>query len=139
YQDLVRRLVFWPCLGNHDWSTASGQPWRDAFVTPANNAAGSENYYSFDFGNAHFTVLNSNQSTSPGSAQHDFLEEDLAATSQRWKFVVFHHPVYSSSQHGSDTTIRSNLTPLFDAYGVDVVFMGHDHDYERTKPLVGNA
>src|SRR6185503_3958002 len=38
YQDLIRRLVFWPCLGNHDWSTASGQPWRDAFVTPANNA-----------------------------------------------------------------------------------------------------
>jgi hypothetical protein len=139
YQDLVRRLVFWPCLGNHDVHTAGGQPWRDAFMTPANNAAGSENYYSFDFGNAHFTVLNSNQSTSPGSAQYDFLEQDLAATGQRWKFVAFHHPIYSSSLHGSDTTMRANLVPLFDQYGVDVVFMGHDHDYERTRPLVGNV
>jgi hypothetical protein len=139
YQDLVRRLVFWPCLGNHDVRTASGQPWRDAFMTPANNAAGSENYYSFDFGNAHFTVLNTNQSTSPGSAQYTFLEQDLAATAQRWKFVAFHHPVYSSSHHGSDTSIRADLVPLFDQYGVDVVFMGHDHDYERTKPLVGNV
>jgi Calcineurin-like phosphoesterase len=139
YKNLVRGLVFWPCLGNHDWGTSSGQPWRDAFATPANNPAGSENYYSFDFGNAHFTVLNSNQSTSPGSAQYNFLDQDLAATGQRWKFVAFHHPIYSSSKHGSSTGIRANLVPLFDKNHVDIVFMGHDHDYERTKPLVGSA
>src|ERR671930_464798 len=63
YRDLMRHLVFWPCLGNHDAHTDGGAPWRAAFYTPANNPAGNENYYSFDFGNAHFVVLNSNAST----------------------------------------------------------------------------
>lgn len=135
YRDLIRRLVVWPLLGNHDVITLGGQPWRDAFWTPANNAAQSENYYSFDSGNGHFVVLNSNQSTSPGSAQYTFLDADLAATTALWKIVALHHPIYSSGYHGSNLTIRSNLVPLFDKYGVDLVFNGHDHDYERTKPL----
>ncbi len=141
YRDLIRRVVFWPTLGNHDVRTLSGQPWRDAFYTPANNLAGSENYYSFDFGNAHVAVLDSNASTSPGSAQYVFLDADLGASPAVWKFVAFHHTIYSSAGpplgtgHGSDLAIRSNLTPLFDSHGVDVVFMGHDHTYERTLPL----
>ena len=139
YQDFLRELVFWPTLGNHDVLTAGGQPWRDAFYTPANNAAGSENYYSFNFGNAHVTVLNSNASTSPGSAQYVFLDQDLAASAALWKFVVFHHTIYSSGSTGSNTTIRNKLLPLLDRYGVDLVFMGHDHDYERTKPLRGDV
>jgi hypothetical protein len=138
YANLVRRLVFWPCPGNHDWETASGQPWRDAFYTPANNPAHSENYYSFDYGNAHVVVINSNDSTSPGSAQYNFLDADLAASSATWKFVAFHHTIYSNSSHGSNTGIRNNLVPLFDRRGVDIVLMGHDHDYERTKPLRAN-
>ncbi|MCC6847334.1 MAG: metallophosphoesterase [Deltaproteobacteria bacterium] len=139
YAALLTRLAFWPCLGNHDVRTASGQPWRDAFYTPANNAAGSENYYSFDFGNAHVAVLNSTASTSPGSAQYVFLNEDLAGSAARWKFVAFHHSIYSSSDHGSSTTIRNNLVPIFDRHAVDLVFMGHEHDYERTLPLRGGA
>jgi hypothetical protein len=135
YRDLLSRIVLWPCLGNHDVRTSSGRPWRDAFYTPANNAAGSENYYSFDYGNAHFVVLDSTASTSPGSPQHVFLDADLAASNARWKFVAFHHTIYSSSDHGSNATHRANLVPLFDRHGVDMVFMGHDHDYERTLPL----
>src|SRR5437667_7657929 len=136
YAHLVRQLVLWPCLGNHAFAAAAGQPWRDAFYTPANNPDGSENYYSFDVGNAHVVVINSNQSTAPGSAQYMFLEHDLAASSAAWKFVVFHHPIYSSGTvHGSSLTIRTNLVPLFDAYAVDMVFMGHEHNYERTLPL----
>src|SRR5206468_12763019 len=138
YRDLIRSLMFWPCLGNHDWETAIGQPWRDAFYTPANNPAGSENYYSFDFGNAHFVVLNSNGNTGPGSVQYMFLDSELAASTAVWKFVVFHHTIYSSgTTHGSDLGIRTDLVPLFDAHGVDIVFMGHEHNYERTKPLRG--
>jgi Calcineurin-like phosphoesterase/Iron/zinc purple acid phosphatase-like protein C len=138
YADLIRRLVFWPCLGNHDVRSSSGQPWRDAFYTPANNAANTENYYSFDYGNAHVVVLNSNASTSPGSAQYKFLDEDLAASTARWKFVAFHHPIYSSSHHGSYTGLRNDLLPLFDTHAVDIVFMGHDHDYERTTSMRNN-
>ena len=139
YAALLRTLVFWPCLGNHDVRTSNGAPWRDAFYTPANNAAHDEGYYSFAHGNAHFVTLNSNASTSPGSAQYVFLDQDLAASGARWKFVAFHHTIYSSgSSHGSNLTIRNNLIPLFDKYHVDIVFMGHEHDYERTKSLNGN-
>src|SRR5205823_3682534 len=118
---------------------ASGQPWRNAVFTPANNPAGSENYYSFDVGNAHIVVLNSNERTVPGSLQYTFLDHDLASTSARWKLVFFHHTIYSSgTTHGSNLVIRANLVPLFDAHAVDLVLMGHEHNYERTLPLRAN-
>ena len=139
YRDIVRHLVLWPCLGNHDVETASGAPWRDAFYTPANNPAGSEDYYSFDAGNAHIVVLDSNAITKPGSPQYVFLDHDLAATTATWKVVVFHHTIYSSgTKHGSNLIIRANLVPLFDTHGVDLVLMAHEHSYERTKPLHAN-
>jgi predicted phosphodiesterase len=133
YRDLVRRLVFWPCLGNHDVRTAGGAPWRDAFHTPANNPAGTENYYSFDFGNAHVVVLNSNADLAAGSAQHTFLDRDLAASVATWKFVAFHHSIYSSRRDYPD--LKAALVPVFDRHRVDAVFMGHDHHYERTHLL----
>lgn len=136
YDPLLRRVVMWPSRGNHDVKTAGGEPWRDVFRTPANNAAGSEDYYSFDYGTAHVAVLDSNAATNPGSPQYVFLDGDLGSSNARWKFVVFHHSIYSSgTKHGSNIKIRRNLLPLLDRYHVDVVFMGHDHDYERTKPM----
>ena len=135
YRDLIRRLVFWPCRGNRDVKTDGGQPWRDAFGTPANNPAGSEDYYSFDYGNAHFVVLDSNQSTDPASPQYAFADQDLGASGALWKIVVFHHTIYSGGVHGPDLTVRANLLPLIDRYSVDIVLMGHDQDYERTLPL----
>ena len=137
YREMMRRLVFWPCLGNHDVETNAGQPWRDAFYTPANNASGTENYYSFDYGNAHVVVLDSNDTTAPATPQYNFLNADLTATTATWKFVFFHYPVYSSGRRGSFTGIREELAPLLDAHEVDIVFAAHDHDYERTKPLRG--
>src|SRR5256712_5030635 len=139
YGTLLRRLVIWPAIDNHDVRADGGAAWRSAFYTPANNPAGSENYYSFDFGNAHVVVLDTNASTSPGSAEYTFLDNDLRASTATWKFVAFHDTIYSSGSHGSDLTVRANLVPLFDKHGVDMVFMGDDHDYERTKPLRNNV
>lgn len=133
YKDIVRQMVFWPVMGNHDYETSRGAPWVQVHYTPANNAAHSEQYYSFDHGNAHFAVIDSDQSTSKGSPQYVFLAQDLAASTAQWKFVFFHHAIYVSA--GANSTIRSNLAPLFDATDVDVVFMGHVHLYERSKPL----
>src|SRR5262249_30688156 len=139
YRDLLRERTLWPSLGNHDVHTLAGDPWRDAFFTPANNPAGNEAYYSFDAGNAHFVVLNSNSSIKAGSAQYPFLDQDLAASTATWKFVVFHHTIYSSGfKHGSNLGLRAALVPLFDARGVDMVLMGHEHNYERTLPMRGD-
>ena len=135
YGPLMRRMVLWPTLGNHDRKRDDGAIWRDVFFTPANNPAQVKDYYSFDYGNAHVVVLDSTTSTGRNSDQYRFLDRDLAASGATWKFVVFHHTLYSSGKHGGATKIRRNLTPLFDQHGVTVVFMGHDHNYERTKPL----
>src|SRR2546422_7518340 len=139
YRDLLARIPFWMTVGNHDVATAGGVPWSGFFLTPANNPAGVPHYYSFDAGNAHVAVIDSNQSTIPGSPQYTFLDHDLAASTALWKFVAFHHTIYSSGTvHGSNLPIRANLVPLFDRRAVDIVFMGHEHNYERTFPLRAN-
>ena len=71
-------------------------------------------------------------------SQLDWLEKELAASGSDWKIAFFHHPLYSSGgTHGSDTKLREQLEPLFLKYGVDAVFSGHEHFYERIKPQKG--
>lgn len=138
YQALARRAPVFPTLGNHDYRTQSGQPYLDVFHLPHNNPAHTERYYSFDWGNAHFTALDFN--TGPDPDQIAWLKEDLAATDQRWKFVFYHQAIYSSGPHGYESWVeakRQLLAPIFEQNHVDVVFNGHDHDYERTRPING--
>ncbi len=130
YKRLVRRLVLWPCLGEDDQLSNGRVPWYDAFYTPANNADRKEEYYSFDYGNAHFAVLDTTRSSSPGGAMYKFLERDLAESDALWNFVFLHKPIYSSQ-----APRKLDLLPLMDRYGVDIVFNGDNHIYERTKSL----
>jgi len=140
YQNTLKRAPLYPSIGNHDYQTDQGQPYIDAFYLPTNSSDGSERFYSFDFGNAHFVALevhaNAPSDYLAGSTQQQWLESDLAASSSFWKFVYFHDPPYSSGPHGSNLDARNSLSPLFEKYGVDVVFNGHDHDYERTGPML---
>jgi predicted phosphodiesterase len=136
YQALARRAPIFPTLGNHDYHTQSGQPYLDAFYLPHNNPANTERYYSFDWGNAHFTALDFN--TGPDTAQLEWLQNDLASTDKMWKLVFYHQAIYSSGPHGYEswvTSARALLAPIFEQYHVDLVINGHDHDYERTKPI----
>jgi hypothetical protein len=98
-----------------------------------------EDYYSFDCGNSHFVNLDSTQD--PYGDQMRWLESDLQLASQDprivWIFAAFHHPPYSAGNHGSTLRIREAWCPLFEEYGVDIVFSGHDHDYERTWSING--
>jgi 3',5'-cyclic AMP phosphodiesterase CpdA len=78
------------------------------------------------------------ESTYPEPDQIKWLEEELKVHGEKWKIVYMHHPLYSSGgRHGSDVQLRETLEPLFIKYGVSVVFTGHDHIYERTKPQHG--
>jgi 3',5'-cyclic AMP phosphodiesterase CpdA len=82
-----------------------------------------------------FFVLDSDYLDQP---QVQWLESQLKASTDEWKIPYFHHPLYSSGgRHGSETDLRLTLEPLFVKYGVSVVFSGHDHIYERTKPQKG--
>ncbi len=134
YRSIIRRSVWYPVVGNHDIGTANGQPFLDAFHLPTNSKDGTEKYYSFDYGNAHFVALDGNQIFN--ADMYDWVDADLAATAKRWKFVYFHQPMYSDpGTHGSDLTLRFYLEPIFAAHKVDLVFSGHNHYFSRTFPI----
>jgi 3',5'-cyclic AMP phosphodiesterase CpdA len=109
---------------------------------PAFLAAAAPRYpvmanYSFDYGNAHWTVLDSNEYmdwTNPGLRQ--WLRDDLAAAQGAvWRFVAFHHPGFSSSNPWFTDQWMRPVAPLLEAGKVDVVFSGHRHNYQRSVPL----
>lgn len=123
---LDQKVKFYAALGNHD---ESNQRFYEFF-----NMEGQE-YYRFKKGNVSFYALNSNYMD---KKQVEWLQEKLAADTATWKITYFHHPPYSSGgKHGSDTKLRQIVEPLFMKHGVNVVFAGHEHFYERVKPQKG--
>jgi predicted phosphodiesterase len=127
-------VKFFAALGNHD---DPAQRFYKAF-----NMNG-ERYYSFKApkpgigsrGGARFFALDSNYMA---QEQLDWFKKELAASGSEWKIAYFHHPIYSSGErHGSNLVLREQIEPLFLEHGVDVVFTGHEHFYERLKPQKG--
>ncbi|MBF0280224.1 MAG: metallophosphoesterase [SAR324 cluster bacterium] len=133
YQDLLVNKIFWLVLGNHDYQSSNGKTFDKFFDTPANNVEKNERYYSFEYGNALFIALDSG-TLSNNQGQQDFLESILSQSQHIWRFVFFHHPLYSSgNKHGSSLGLRRQIGPILETYDVDMVFSGHDHHYERTS------
>jgi predicted phosphodiesterase len=135
---LIAQVPVFAVIGNHDVKTQNAQPWLDTFVTPANNPERSPRYYSFDWGDVHVVALDV-QSTqySQGTPQWQFLKDDLASSPATWKIVTFHRPPFSDSRQGDEPTLISNLVPVFEQERVDLVLTGHDHNYQRFKPMNG--
>jgi calcineurin-like phosphoesterase family protein len=131
FEDVYRPLLdqkvkFYAALGNHD---DSNQRFYGYF-----NMEGQE-YYHFKKGNVSFYSLNSNYMD---KKQVDWLNEKLSTDTTEWKIAYFHHPPYSSGgTHGSDAKLRGIVEPIFLKYGVNAVFAGHEHFYERIKPQKG--
>ncbi len=92
--------------------------------------------YSFDYGDGHFLCLDSNIYVDPTSQElQDWIEADLAASDAAWKLVVYHHPAFNVGlEHYTQQHMRV-LAPLFERHGVALVFHGHEHNYQRTRPF----
>ena len=119
-------VLFYASLGNHD------NPNNRSY--PAFNMGG-ERYYSYVKKNVRFVALDSN---ALDPKQLAWLDEVLRGSTDAWKICYFHHPIYSDGgRHGSDVELRVTLEPLLVKYGVNVVYAGHDHIYERLKPQKG--
>lgn len=118
----------WPAPGNHDYNTPGAAPYYAYFGDRAGEPG--RGYYSFGAGDWHIVMLNSNLDVSAGSEQERWLREDLAANPTRCAVAVIHHPLFSSSWHGSNPPVAPLWQALYEA-GVDVVLSGHDHVYER--------
>jgi 3',5'-cyclic AMP phosphodiesterase CpdA len=119
-------VKFYASLGNHDSQDNRNYP-------PFN--MGGQRYYSFADKNVRFFVLDTD---ALDPQQVAWIEGALKDATDQWKIVYFHHPLYSDgATHGSDVNLRVVLEPLFLKYGVNVVFSGHDHIYERITPQKG--
>lgn len=152
YPRMLRQTVLWPTLGNHDavYKASSGEfPYIEIFNLPKNGEAGgvpsgTEKYYSFDYANIHFVCLDSESSSrQPDSPMLQWLDSDLAATTQEWVIAFWHHPPYSWGTHDSDSELaliemRQHVVPILEHYGVDLTFCGHSHNYERSYLINGH-
>ena len=119
-------VKFYAVFGNHD---SPNERFYKSF-----NMNGQQ-YYTYKKSNVRFFALDSNYMT---PQQLSWLEKELQNSGSEWKICYFHHPLYSSGAfHGSSTELRLLLEPLFVKYGVEVVFAGHEHVYERVKPQNG--
>ncbi len=124
-----------PSVGNHEYLTPGAAGYFEYF----GDAAGSpgEGYYSFDLGDWHIVVLNSNCSEvggcSSGSAQEEWLRRDLAAHPSFCTAAYFHHPLFTSRDRGGLSSIKPLWQALYD-FGAEIVLNGHDHFYERFAP-----
>jgi predicted phosphodiesterase len=134
YDDLFRHIPFFPASGNHDYKTVDAAPFRSVFNLPQNG--NDEKWYSYDWGRIHFVALDTEADYATQAA---WLDADLASTTLPWKIVYFHRPMYSSGNHGSDTSLRSKLAPVLERHHVQLVLTGHDHHYERMHPQNGVA
>ena len=136
YADLVARLPVMLSVGNHDTYHDDAATYLDDFYFPSNNPAGTERYYSFEYGAVHAVAVDSNLPLTPGTPQYEWLAADLAgpaAQAAQWRIVYFHHPPWCQAWSGwaGDLDVRRYLVPLFEAEGVDLVLNGHTHAYER--------
>ena len=143
--DYLMNTYMMPASGNHEGHGTNAID--NYFVLP--NAPEQDKtggvYYSFDYNNTHFAVLNTenlNEDEGLSDDQINWLREDMKNSDAQWKFVTLHKAVYSQGSHYEDDdvmAIRAQLQVLMPELGIDMVFQGHDHVYMRTGSLVNNA
>lgn len=157
----MKQTPIFPAPGNHDYYS-SAQSLRNSayyqnFSLPVNGELGgqpslNEGYYSYNYANIHFISLDSygtetaslyRLSDTLNSPQIAWLKADLAANTQKWTIVYWHHPPYTMGSHNSDTElelryIREKVLPILEKNNVDLVLCGHSHNYERTRLIKGH-
>ncbi len=158
---LTKNHVLWPAPGNHDYANSSARqadhaiPYYNMFSLPSAGQAGgvvsnTEAFYSYNYGNIHFVALDSYGWETGNTRLYDtlgpqavWLKQDLAANTQQWTVVYFHHPPYTKGSHNSDTeteliNMRQNIVRILERYKVDLVLNGHSHSYERSYLINGH-
>jgi hypothetical protein len=159
--DMLKKTVLWPATGNHDYANNATRqndhniPYYSHFTLPSNAEAGgvasnTEAFYSYNYANIHFISLDSYGKESNTYRLYDtlgpqvvWLKQDLAANTQQWTIVYWHHPPYTMGSHNSDTeseliNVRQNFIRILERYKVDLILCGHSHVYERSRLMKGH-
>lgn len=128
-----------PSAGNHEYKTSGASGYFGYYEAAGVPTGGrGKGYYSFDVGDWHLVALNSNISDSAGSAQGQWLKQDLAASTKPCTMAYWHHPRFSSGDHG-DNSGSTDLYKILTDHKADVVVNGHDHHYERFAPATADG
>ena len=134
------KAITHPAVGNHEYGSSQAAPYFQYFGAAAGDPA--KGYYSYDLGAWHLIAINSNCSQvggcGAGSPQEAWLRSDLAAHPGGCTLAYWHHPRFSSGQHGNDTAYSAIWSDLYLA-GAELVLNGHEHDYERFAPQTDTA
>jgi len=153
--DIMRHYSTWapllPTPGNHEYLPGDtidnyrgrlGVPLKEPWPDGLSQSSGNGDYYSFTYGPVHVVALPERYiSMKAGSRFHQWLEADLRRAAGdpaiKWRIAFDHRPFYSTGQrHGADHTYVKWVRPVLEKYHFDVVFSGHEHEYERTRPMV---
>jgi predicted phosphodiesterase len=125
--DFISTIPFFNTPGNHEgW-----KPETKAFTHNPDEFSGTQDFYSFDYGDVHVLSLNTEIPMDTGSTQFKFAAKDLAATTRKWKIVMAHEPAYCSGGHRPNPEMKMMTTMLFEPLGVDIVLAGHSHFYQH--------
>ncbi len=134
YAPLLKQGVkFHACLGNHDIRNQNGEL---QLRYAGYNMEGRR--YTYREKSAQFFVLDTN-TNADWRGQLAWLDQELSRSTAPWKIVYGHHPIYSSGVYGTSSAMVSRFAPLFKRYGVQLYINGHEHNYERTRPIDGTA
>jgi len=126
-QTMLANLPYQSAMGNHE---GTGVLFVKYFPYPYVGGR----YWSFDYGPAHFVMVDQYSNYTPGSAQLSWIESDLASTSKLWKFICLHEPGWSAAGgHDNNRAVQQFIQPLCEKYGVSIVFAGHNHYYSRAE------
>jgi hypothetical protein len=129
YDSVFRRVPVYAAIGNHERESPGAQPFERSLVLP-----GNERFYSLDWGDVHFIVLDT---THIGAAQAAWLERDLAANTRAIRVVLGHHPPVTSARRGPSRAYLEWFVPILERHRVELVLSGHEHHYERSIPIRG--
>ncbi|HUW30317.1 MAG TPA: metallophosphoesterase [Planctomycetota bacterium] len=128
---MLFQCAIFPVIGNHE---NDAPLYFQLFGLPLGKA-----WYTFSWGNVDFFVVDSIADFQPASEQWKWLKAALEASTATWKIVAHHYPFISSRKRFMDQQMNESLRPLFEQYGVCLVFSGHEHNYARTRPLLSSA
>ncbi len=138
-KNMAATSPLYPVLGNHEYNS---KYYFSSFVTPAGGGEHNEQYYSFDYGPAHFIVLDADillmqRDVKGMEKETQWLENDLKSHSNaKWTFVFYHEPFWTNCSEYGNEPVSPTITywkPIFEKYHVDIVFNSHFHTYERFR------
>lgn len=149
-KDILANIPLVPLVGNHESKNYSNYSSHFNLPNVSNTGAKPDgSVYSFDYGSAHFMVINTEyygassnlENNEIYNKQVEWLRSEAAKSNQKWKVVLLHKSPYSVANHTNDTDVlfyRAQLTKVFDELGIDMVIGGHDHTFARSYQMYNN-